>query len=229
MDVVKAERDGLAKKANAVEKYKQKIQAYQDVQKENAEVKQELSEVRELYQVAEQARQQVPGLQRAVEDYKAVLSKVEQQNYELQQMKKQLEFDNKALTERWHDANDQYKRDQECIADLTDKFRSLGGSSVPPTPAARENGGLETELTQHEQDEQRLQNQHSEQRKELQRLRSAKGELEEALKRERQTLEDVREGHGEREKAYIATYEELLQVQSSLAAVQQGQKFQEYV
>ena len=177
--------------------------------------------------MAEQARQQVPGLQRAAEDYRAVLGKVEQQNYELQQMKKQLEFDNKALTERWHNANDQYKRDQESITDLTDKIRALGGSSVPPTPAAGGNGELKIELTQHEQAEQRLRTQHSEQMKELQRLRSAKGELEETLKQERQRLEDVREGHREREKEHIATYEELLRLKSSLAAVQQGQKYQE--
>ena len=226
LDVVKAERDSLAKKANAVEKYKQKAQACQDLQKECAEMRKELFEVRELYLEAEQARQQVPGLQRAVEDYKSVFEKSEQSHYELQQMKKKLELDNKILANRWEDANDQYKRDQETITDLNDKLRALGysgESSVPSTPAALENGGLDTELAGHRHDGQRLQTTN------LQRLRSANGELESELKQTRQTLHDVRETYEEREKGHLATYEEVLRLESLLAAAQKGQHFQEYV
>ena len=225
LDVVKAERDSLAKKANAVEKYKQKAQACQDLQKENAESRKELFEVRELYLEAEQARQQVPGLQRAVEDYKSVFEKSEQSHYELQQMKKKLELDNKILANRWEDSNDQYKRDQETITDLSDKLRALGyssESSVPSTPAALENGGLDMELAEQRHDGQRLQ------KNVLQKLRSANGELESELKQTRQTLDDVREAYEERERGHLATYEELRRHKSLLAAAQQGHQFQEY-
>ena len=226
LDVVKAERDSFAKKANAAEKYKQKAQAYQDLQKENAEARKELFEVRERYLEAEQARQQIPGLQRAVEDYKNVFEKSEQSHYELQQMKKKLELDNKILANRWEDANDQYKRDQEIITDLSDKLRALGysgGSSVPSTPAALENGGLDTELAEHRHDGEPMQ------MTKLQRLRSANGELESELKQTRQTLSDVREAYEEREKGHFATYEELLKLQSLLATVEQGQQLQKYI
>ena len=228
LDVVKAERDGFAKKANAAEKYKQKIQAGQDLQKENKELREELSEVRDLYQGAERARQQVPGLQKAVEDYKRVLEKVEQEHYELQQMKKQLEFDNKALAKRWDEANDQHTRDQDSIADLSDKLRTLGGSP-PATPAARENGGLESELTGFGEKEQRLRTRLSEQGKENERLRSAEGELQAELCSLQQTLSDLREGSEDRETQHLAACEKILILQSSLAAVQQGQSIHEYV
>ena len=198
------------------------------MQNESKELREELSEVRDLYQAAERARQQVPGLQKAVEDYKRVLEKVEQEHYELQQMKKQLEFDNKALAKRWNEANDQHTRDQDSIADLSDKLRTLGGSS-PPTPAARENGGLENELTGLEEKEQRLRTRLSEQGKENDRLRSVKGELQAELCGLQQTLSDVRESHEDRERDYLITYEETLTLKSSLAAVQQGQDIHEYV
>ena len=226
LDVVKADRDGLAKKANAAEKYKQKILASQDLQKENSELRQELMEIRQLYQGAEKARQQVPGLQRAVEDYKQVLEKVEQEHYELQRMKKQLEFDNKALASRWDEANARHIRDQESIADLSNKLRTMGESS---SPSAREDGGLETELTAQDDDEERLQSRLVEQRKEYQALLSVKGELEGELNQARQMLGDVREGHEEREKTHLATYEKMLTLQSSLAAVQQGRNIRECV
>lgn len=198
------------------------------MQKENKELREELSEVRDLYQGAERARQQVPGLQKAVEDYKGVLEKVEQEHYELQQMKKQLEFDNKALAKRWDAANDQHTRDQDSIADLSDKLRTLGGSS-PATPAARENGGLENELTGLEEKEQRLRTRLSEQGKENERLRSVKGELEAELCQLQQTLSNLRESQEDREREHLTTYETMLTLKSSLAAVQQGQNVYEYV
>lgn len=198
------------------------------MQKENKELREELSEVRDLYQGAERARQQVPGLQKAVEDYKGVLEKVEQEHYELQQMKKQLEFDNKALAKRWDAANDQHTRDQDSIADLSDKLRTLGGSS-PATPAARENGGLENELTGLEEKEQRLRTRLSEQGKENERLRSVKGELEAELCQLQQTLSNLRESQEDREREHLTTYETVLTLKSSLAAVQQGRNVYEYV
>ena len=227
LDVVKADRDGYAKKANAAEKYKQKIQAGQDLQKENAALREELLEVRELYQGAEQDRQQLPGLQRAVEDYKRVLEKVEQEHYELQQMKKQLEFDNKALAKRWDEANDQHTRDQDSIVDLSEKLRALGGDSPSATAATQGTGGLENELAEPGDTEQRLQLRSSEQRKEIQRLRSIEGELKGELDQFQKILGDVREGHEERERLHLSTYEEMLGLRSSLAAVQQGQKINE--
>ena len=227
MDVIKAERDSLVKKANAAEKYKQKAQTCQDLQKENAEIREELSEVRELYQAAELARQQIPGLQRAVAEYKRLSEKTEQDHYELKQMKKKLEFDNKALALRWEDANEQYKRYQETITDLSERLRALGGGNVPPTPGTLDKGGLEKELTGHSQNEQRLQAHLSAQNGELQKLRSAKGEIEGELKHVQQMLNDVQDGHEEREKTHLATYEELLRLQSSFAAVQRGENIQE--
>ncbi|KAG7010177.1 hypothetical protein G7Y79_00001g004490 [Physcia stellaris] len=225
LDVVKAERDGYAKKANAAEKYKQKIQAGQDLQKENAGLREELLEVRELYQGAEQDRQQLPGLQRAVEDYKRVLEKVEQEHYELQQMKRQLEFDNKALAKRWDAANDQHTRDQDSIADLSERLRALGGDS-PSGTANQETGGVENELAEPGETEQ-LQRRLTEQRKEIQRLRSVEGELKGELDQFQKILGDVREGHDERERLHLSTYEEMLGLRSSLVAVQQGQQVNE--
>lgn len=227
LDIVKAERDAYAKKANTAEKYKQKIQAGQDLQKQNAELREELLEVRELYQGAEQARKLLPGLQRAVEEYKRVLEKVEQEHYELQQMKKQLEFDNKALAKRWDEANDQHTRDQDSIADLSAKLRALGGDSPLAPAASRESGGLENELLEPGESEQRLQHRLAEQRKENQRLRSVEGELKGEVDRLKQILDDVREDYEERESVHRSTYEEMLGLRSSFVAVQQGQKVNE--
>ena len=210
-----------------MDKYKQKIQAHQDLQKENSELREELSEVRELYQAAEKVRQQVPELQRNVEDYRRVLEKVEQEHYELQQMKRQLEFDNKALAKRWNETTDEQTRKQQIISDLSDKLRSLDGSSMPPTPALQGNDDLGIDTNEHGDSEQWLHARLAEHRKENQRLRSAQSQLEGELGHVRQMLNDVREGHAAREKSHRATHEELLTLRSSLEHVQQGQNLRE--
>lgn len=67
-------------------------------------------------------------------------------------MKKQLEFDNAALAQRWEVANEQHAKDQETIADLQDKAQILVS---PNSPSLGTRGRLETEL----EDDRRLKDQ----------------------------------------------------------------------
>lgn len=131
------------KKANAAERYKQKLQDTQDLQKRHAELREELEEVRQQYIVADQARQEVAGLHLALEEYKRILPKIEQDRHDLQMVKKHLEFDNAALAERCEAAKDQHARDQQNIAELTDKFdeRDLSRGS-----ASIDREGLKSEI-----------------------------------------------------------------------------------
>lgn len=110
------------KKANAAERYKQKLQDTQDLQKRHTDLLEELDEVRQHFKVAEKARQEIPGLHLALEEYKKILPKIEQDRHDLQIMKKHLEFDNDALAKRCSSANEQHARDQQSIAELTNKL-----------------------------------------------------------------------------------------------------------
>ena len=125
------------KKANAAERYKQKLQDTQDLQKRHVELREELDEVRQQYNVADQARQEVPGLHLALEEYKRILPKIEQDRHDLQMVKKHLEFDNAALAERCEAAKDQHARE------LMDKFdeRELNRGST-----SIERAGLKSEI-----------------------------------------------------------------------------------
>lgn len=125
--MLKAERDSLAKKANTAERYKQKLEASQNLQKENLGLREELNEVREQLGSAQSARDRVAGLEVAIEEYQRTLPKIEQDRHELQIVKQHLEFDNDALAQRCEAANEQIARDKETIANLTDKLRDVDG------------------------------------------------------------------------------------------------------
>lgn len=150
LDVLKVERDNLAKKANTLDKYKQKLQSSQALEKENQLLKDELEEVRQQYQETDQPRQQLVGLERAVEEYKRILSKTEQDCHDLQVMKKQLEFNNATLAQRCEQADAQHLRDEQIISDLQGKSHNLDS---PRTSGIGAIGGLETELENSEKQE----------------------------------------------------------------------------
>lgn len=150
LDVVKVERDTYFKKANITEKYKQKLEASQKLQKENSEMRDELNEVREQLKSFHLARQQFADLEVANEEYKRTLPKIEQDRHELQIVKQHLEFDNAALAQRCVTADEQHARDKEQIASLTDTLHHV---QINRRPSSIEERGLEAELNKQEDEE----------------------------------------------------------------------------
>lgn len=226
VDELRTERDNLARKANTAEKYKQKLQAGSDLQKENLGLRDELAELRQDYERARQARTQIAGLQQAVDEYKRVLPKIEQERHELQMMKKQLEFDNAALAQRCDKASGQYKRDQATIAGLNERLGDP--SSTPNSPATRGDKGLDDELTERADSDERLRAKSVELKNENRTLQSAVGDSEAKIGMLEQMLDDVREHAEERDRKHLETYQENLILQSSLHALEKGQTLQEY-
>lgn len=225
-DELKTERDNLARKANTAEKYKQKLQAGSDLQKENLGLRDELAELRQEYERTKQARTQVAGLQLAVDEYKRVLPKIEQERHELQMMKKQLEFDNAALAQRCDTAHGQYKRDQVTIASFNERLGRP--STTPSSPVAGEKRDLDGELTDHADNDKRLRAKSIELKDENRKLQSDIGDSEAKIGMLEQMLADVREHAEERERKHLETYHEKLALQSSLLALEEGQNIQEY-
>ncbi|MCJ1477356.1 hypothetical protein MMC13_006027 [Lambiella insularis] len=130
-DALKADRDGLARKANMIDKYKQRLQDSQDKDRENELIRDEIEELRHQLKDYEEAVQQISKLQVTVNEYKRILPKIEQDRVELQVMKKQLEFDNAALAQRCEAAKEQHVKDQEIIVDLSEKTKGIDSPRTP--------------------------------------------------------------------------------------------------
>lgn len=145
MDELKVERDGLAKKANTVGKYKQKLQASQDLEKDNELLRAEIDDIRQNTGIAGDIQEQLDGLQQTVDEYKEILPRIEQDRHELQMMKTQLEVDNAALAEKWEVANEQHARDRDMIEELKVEIKNAESGATSSVGAA---GGLEAELTE---------------------------------------------------------------------------------
>ncbi|KAJ5319391.1 uncharacterized protein N7506_012095 [Penicillium brevicompactum] len=135
-DELRTEKDQLARKANAAEKYRQKLQASQDFEKENQTLKNQIKDIQQ--QLKESDSQQRWSAERDVEleEYRKLLPQVEQECNEIQNLKKQLEFNNHALTERLESADEQHERDDALISELRERLGEMDGLPGSPSPGS---------------------------------------------------------------------------------------------
>ena len=190
--------------------------AYQNVEKENQLLRGELDELRQTSNLDNQLKQKITQLELAVDEYRRILPKIEQDRHELQMMKKQLEFDNKALLRKYEAVNEQHARDQETIADLMDKTQGL---DLLSTPGGNVDSGLDAELqdgirTEYQPDGGlRVSNQE---------LLMASNEANAKSLILQQRVDDATANYKALEKKYFETYEENLTLTSTLADLELG-------
>ncbi|KAK2755687.1 hypothetical protein FQN54_005836 [Arachnomyces sp. PD_36] len=134
-DELKNERDQLSRRANASEKYRQKLQASQDFEKQNIALNKQIEDLQQQLKEADSNFKTSSERDVELEEYRRLIPKIEQDRHEIQNLKKQLEFNNHALTERLESADEQRTRDEATISELREQLREL---EVPGTPYTSE-------------------------------------------------------------------------------------------
>jgi len=134
-DEMKIDRDRLARKANTAEKYRQKLEASQDLEKDNANLRTKVNDLQNQLKQSDSAQASSSDLQREIDEYRRLLPSIEQERYELNEMKKRLEFDYHTLEARYHDTTEQLTRQHQTVEDLQSRLADYEDGI---TPAARE-------------------------------------------------------------------------------------------
>lgn len=144
-DEMKIERDRLARKANTAEKYRLKLEASQDLEKDNTTLRAKVTELQNQLKQSDFVRASSNDLQREIDEYRRLLPSIEQERYELNEMKKRLEFDYHTLEARYHDTTEQLARQHRAVEDLQGRLRDYedGATSAPrhekpPSPVDRD-------------------------------------------------------------------------------------------
>lgn len=218
LDEIRIERDNLAKKANALDKYRQKLQATQELEGENRELRSEIEELRLQLQQVDEDRQRSHGLELTVDQYRRTIEKVEQDYSELQTMKRRLELDNAHLADRVENAAERQARDGETIAELQEKVRELDTGTLPAHDA---NGSLEHELSYSAKSKADL-------RAEIASLRAEIGTIKAGSESEAQNvmlanlLQDAKKKMAALETKYLDTYQAQLVAESQLDTLTRG-------
>ncbi|KAL9124445.1 MAG: hypothetical protein Q9217_006219 [Psora testacea] len=152
-DVMKLELGKQTRKANTADKYVQKLQASQIIEKERDFFRQELEGARGIISASENIQKENIALQKSNDEASRTLSQVEQENEELRMTRKQLRLNYDSLAQQVNALNERFAQDQETIVDLKDRY---GGFQAPTSPFTV-NGGLEGELTESSMHENRVQ------------------------------------------------------------------------
>ncbi len=130
-DEMKVDRDRLARKANAAEKYKQKLEASQDLEKENQSLRERVSELQVQIRQSDSRSLSTSDLQREIDEYRRLLPSIEQERYELNEMKKRLEFDYHTLEARYHDTAEQLRRQDKEVETLRGELQDYAEGLTP--------------------------------------------------------------------------------------------------
>ncbi|OAL36574.1 hypothetical protein AYO20_04190 [Fonsecaea nubica] len=156
-DEMKIDRDRLARKANTAEKYRQKLEASQDLEKDNTNLRAKVTELQNQLKQSDFAQANSSDLHREIDEYRRLLPSIEQERYELNEMKKRLEFDYHALEARYHDAVEQVSRQNHALEDLQSRLRDYEEGIAPapreerpPDPVNRDFEREEAELAESE-------------------------------------------------------------------------------
>ncbi|KPI35761.1 uncharacterized protein AB675_1277 [Cyphellophora attinorum] len=123
-DEIKIERDQLARKANAADKYKQKLEASHDLERENQNLRQRVTELQSQVRDSDSSTMAKSDLRRENEELQKLLSMIEQDYNETSDMKKRLEFDYQTLEARYQDRGEDLRKHQQTIEDLQSRLQN---------------------------------------------------------------------------------------------------------
>ncbi|KAH0538366.1 hypothetical protein FGG08_005015 [Glutinoglossum americanum] len=220
LDEIKVERDQLAKKANTLDKFKQKLREAQTLEHENKELQQTLEEIKNEQKTGDNARQELAGVKMMIQQYRSTVEKVEQDNHELLTLKRHLEIENSALAQKLSSNVEQQARDTELIQDLQEKIHDLEAGALPGRATSIEDD-LDTELVYSDESKTDLKIEIAALKVEIQVLKESGGSGAKVVMLEG-LLEDARLSRDKYLQLYLDDHQAKLVLESQLSAVQEG-------
>ena len=151
--IQKVNLDEQTRRANAGDKYKQKVQATQGIERERDALRNQIDELRPRAQAYDEVRRENSKLKQENHEIGQTLSHSERSNNEFREMKQAYVAEIERFHRETKGLREALAQGQERIADLEDRS---GGSEVHSSPTVVD-GGLESELAETSKHEQQMQ------------------------------------------------------------------------
>lgn len=151
--IQKVNLDEQTRRANAGDKYKQKVQATQGIERERDALRNQIDELRPRAQAYDEVRRENSKLKQENHEIGQTLSHSERSNNEFREMKQAYVAEIERFHRETKGLREALAQGQERIADLEDR---CGGSEVHSSPTVVD-GGLESELAETSKHEQQMQ------------------------------------------------------------------------
>ena len=233
--IQKVNLDEQTRRANAGDKYKQKVQATQGIERERDALRNQIDELRPRAQAYDEVRRENSKLKQENHEIGQTLSHSERSNNEFREMKQAYVAEIERFHRETKGLREALAQGQERIADLEDRS---GGSEVHSSPTVVD-GGLESELAETSKHEQQMQVAESvlfwtrvltidrkskivELEKQNRQLTDDSDEKETTVKTLQRQLENIQALSVDQDKRLQDKNQEITNLQSSLAEVRQG-------
>ena len=233
--IQKVNLDEQTRRANAGDKYKQKVQATQGIERERDALRNQIDELRPRAQAYDEVRRENSKLKQENHEIGQTLSHSERSNNEFREMKQAYIAEIDRFHRETKGLREALAQGQERIADLEDRS---GGSEVHSSPTIVD-GGLESELAETSKHEQQMQVARTvlfwsrvltidrksrivELEKQNRQLTDDSDEKETTIKTIQRQLENVQALSVDQDKLLRDKTQEITNLQSSLAEVRQG-------
>ena len=233
--IQKVNLDEQTRRANAGDKYKQKVQATQGIERERDALRNQIDELRPRAQAYDEVRRENSKLKQENHEIGQTLSHSERSNNEFREMKQAYVAEIERFQRETKGLREALAQGQERIADLEDRS---GGSEVHSSPTIVD-GGLESELAETSKHEQQMQvartvlfwsrvltiNRKSriiELEKHIRQLTDDSDEKDTTIKTIQRQFENVQALSVDQDKLLQDKTQEITNLQSSLAEVRQG-------
>ena len=233
--IQKVNLDEQTRRANAGDKYKQKVQATQGIERERDALRNQIDELRPRAQAYDEVRRENSKLKQENHEIGQTLSHSERSNNEFREMKQAYIAEIERFHRETKGLREALAQGQERIADLEDRS---GGSEVHSSPTIVD-GGLESELAETSKHEQQMQVARTvlfwsrvltidrksrivELEKQNRQLTDDSDEKETTIKTIQRQLENVQALSVDQDKLLQDKTQEITNLQSSLAEVRQG-------
>ena len=233
--IQKVNLDEQTRRANAGDKYKQKVQATQGIERERDALRNQIDELRPRAQAYDEVRRENSKLKQENHEIGQTLSHSERSNNEFREMKQAYVAEIERFHRETKGLREALAQGQERIADLEDRS---GGSEVHSSPTIVD-GGLESELAETSKHEQQMQVARSvlfwtrvltidrksrivELEKQNRQLTDDSDEKETTIKTMQRQFENIQALSVDQDKRLQDKTLEITHLQSSLAEVRQG-------
>lgn len=151
--IQKHELEQQTKRANAGDKYKQKVQANQAIERERDSLHRQLEDARPKLKAYDETRRDNARLEKENHEIGSTLSRSERDNNELRETKQTVLIENSRLHRDSKSLREALAQCQDKLADYEERF---GGSEIHSSPTIVD-GGLESELVETSKQEEQMQ------------------------------------------------------------------------
>lgn len=151
--IQKHELEQQTKRANAGDKYKQKVQANQAIERERDSLYRQLEDARPKLKAYDETRRDNARLEKENHEIGSTLSRSERDNNELRETKQTVLIENSRLHRDSKSLREALAQCQDKLADYDERF---GGSDIHSSPTIVD-GGLESELVETSKQEEQMQ------------------------------------------------------------------------